>query len=44
MGFLAWRLRSKERPVEGEYQLFGFLTAEANAIFAPIHPKAMPVT
>jgi putative SOS response-associated peptidase YedK len=23
--------------------LFGFLTTEANAIVAPIHPKAMPV-
>jgi len=31
----------KSAPVEGE--LFGFLTTEANAIVAPIHPKAMPV-
>ena len=23
--------------------MFGFLTTEANAIVAPIHPKAMPV-
>jgi putative SOS response-associated peptidase YedK len=23
--------------------LFGFLTTEANAIVAPVHPKAMPV-
>jgi putative SOS response-associated peptidase YedK len=23
--------------------LFGFLTTEANAVVAPIHPKAMPV-
>ena len=30
-------------PVEGVYELFGFLTTEANAIVAPIHPKAMPV-
>jgi putative SOS response-associated peptidase YedK len=31
------------RPVDGEHELFGFLTTEANAIVAPIHPKAMPV-
>ena len=33
----------KSAPVEGEHQLFGFLTTEANAVVAPIHPKAMPV-
>jgi putative SOS response-associated peptidase YedK len=33
----------KSAPVEGEQELFGFLTTEANAIVAPIHPKAMPV-
>jgi putative SOS response-associated peptidase YedK len=33
----------KSAPVEGEHELFGFLTMEANAIVAPIHPKAMPV-
>jgi putative SOS response-associated peptidase YedK len=33
----------KSAPVEGEHALFGFLTTEANAIVAPIHPKAMPV-
>jgi putative SOS response-associated peptidase YedK len=33
----------KSAPVEGEHKLFGFLTTEANAIVAPIHPKAMPV-
>ena len=27
----------------GQHELFGFLTTEANAIVAPIHPKAMPV-
>jgi putative SOS response-associated peptidase YedK len=27
-------------PVEREHELFGFLTTEANAIVAPIHPKA----
>ena len=25
---------------DGERELFGFLTTEANAIVAPIHPKA----
>ena len=30
-------------PVEGRHELFGFLTTEANAVVAPIHPKAMPV-
>jgi putative SOS response-associated peptidase YedK len=33
---------TKANPVEGEHQLYGFLTCEANAIVAPIHPKAMP--
>jgi putative SOS response-associated peptidase YedK len=33
----------KSAPVEGEHELFGFLTTAANAIVAPIHPKAMPV-
>jgi hypothetical protein len=30
-------------PVEGEHQLFGFLTTDANAEVGAIHPKAMPV-
>ncbi len=34
---------SKSAPVEGDHELFGFLTTEANAIVAPIHPKAMSV-
>ena len=34
---------TKASPVEGEHHLFGFLTTEANAVVAPIHPKAMPV-
>lgn len=29
--------------VEGEHELFAFLTTEANAAVAPVHPKAMPV-
>jgi putative SOS response-associated peptidase YedK len=33
----------KSAPVEGEHELFAFLTKEANATVAPIHPKAMPV-
>jgi hypothetical protein len=31
------------RPVEGKHQLYGFLTAEANATVRPVHSKAMPV-
>ena len=40
-----WRgLRGpKSNPVDGEHELFGFLTTEANTIVAAIHPKAMPV-
>jgi putative SOS response-associated peptidase YedK len=30
-------------PVEGEREVFGFLTTEANAVVAPVHAKAMPV-
>jgi putative SOS response-associated peptidase YedK len=33
----------KSAPIEGEHELFGFLTTEANAVVGPIHPKAMPV-
>jgi putative SOS response-associated peptidase YedK len=33
----------KSCPVDGSHELFGFLTTEANAVIAPIHPKAMPV-
>jgi len=33
----------KSAPVEGYHELFGFLTTEASAIVAPVHPKAMPV-
>jgi putative SOS response-associated peptidase YedK len=29
----------KSAPVDGEHELFGFLTTEANAVVAPIHPK-----
>jgi putative SOS response-associated peptidase YedK len=34
---------TKANPVEGEHQLFGFLTTDPNGVVAPIHPKAMPV-
>jgi putative SOS response-associated peptidase YedK len=33
----------KSAPVEGAHELFGFLTTDANAIVAPVHPRAMPV-
>jgi putative SOS response-associated peptidase YedK len=34
---------TKANPVEGEHNLFGFVTCDANAVVAPVHPKAMPV-
>jgi putative SOS response-associated peptidase YedK len=34
---------TKANPVEGEHELYGFLTCEPNEEVAPIHPKAMPV-
>jgi putative SOS response-associated peptidase YedK len=37
------RDRGQERRLRSADELFGFLTTEANAIVAPIHPKAMPV-
>jgi putative SOS response-associated peptidase YedK len=33
----------KSAPLEGEHQLYGILTTDANAVVAPVHPKAMPV-
>jgi putative SOS response-associated peptidase YedK len=33
----------KSQPEIGQHQLFGFLTTDANAEVAAIHPKAMPV-
>jgi len=33
----------KSAPLEGEHEIFAFLTTEANALVAPIHPKGMPV-
>ena len=40
---LARRAGPKSAPVDGQHELFGFLTTEPNAVVAPIHPKAMPV-
>ena len=34
---------TKKNPVEGQHELFGFLTTDANAEVGAIHPKAMPV-
>ena len=34
---------TKAAPVEGEHRLYAFLTTDANAVVAPVHPKAMPV-
>ena len=34
---------TKANAVEGEHQLFGFLTTDANAEVGAIHPKVMPV-
>jgi putative SOS response-associated peptidase YedK len=34
---------TKSKPIPGPHLVYGFLTAAANAIVKPIHPKAMPV-
>lgn len=34
---------TRTNPIEGEHELFGFLTCEPNGLVKPIHPKAMPV-
>jgi putative SOS response-associated peptidase YedK len=39
---LARDTRDEEDPEEGEHQLYGFLTTEANGDVRPIHSKAMP--
>lgn len=38
-----WTSVRKVKEGETNNDLFGFLTTEANAVVAPIHPKAMPV-
>ncbi|MBS7537381.1 SOS response-associated peptidase [Ancylobacter lacus] len=37
------RRGTKAAPIEGQHELFGFLTCAPNAVVEPIHPKAMPV-
>lgn len=39
----SWRGVQKVRDGERDFELFGFLTCEPNAVVAPIHRKAMPV-
>jgi putative SOS response-associated peptidase YedK len=34
---------TKANPVEGDHNIYGFLTTEPNAVVAPVHAKAMPV-
>jgi len=34
---------TKSKPIPGPHLVHGFLTTAANAVVAPIHPKAMPV-
>lgn len=34
---------TKSKPIRGVHLVYGFVTTEANAGIAPIHPKAMPV-
>jgi putative SOS response-associated peptidase YedK len=33
---------TKANPALGEHLLYSFLTTEANAVVASVHPKAMP--
>ena len=35
--------KKRRQRVEGDYELFSFLTTEANSIVRPVHEKAMPV-
>jgi putative SOS response-associated peptidase YedK len=37
-----WRGVKKVRDGERDFELYGFLTTEPNAVVAPIHSKAMP--
>lgn len=38
-----WKGVKKVRDGERDFELYGFLTCEPNAVVSPIHPKAMPV-
>ena len=40
---LAWRARHPKNPIEGEHELFGFLTTEPSEDVKAEHEKAMPV-
>ena len=33
---------TKANPIDGEHELYGFLTTQANGVVGPVHPKAMP--
>ena len=35
--------KKRRQRIEGDYELFSFLTTEANSIVRPVHEKAMPV-
>jgi putative SOS response-associated peptidase YedK len=37
------RASTSKNPIEGEHNVYGFLTCEANDVVRPIHAKAMPV-
>jgi len=41
--FVRFDRGTKSKPIPGPHQVYGFLTTAANAVVAPIHPKAMPV-
>jgi putative SOS response-associated peptidase YedK len=43
MDAMAWNARDEERPGRGRARAVRFPDEEANAIVAPVHPKAMPV-
>lgn len=38
-----WHGVRKVKDGPGDFQLYGFLTTEPNAVVGPVHPKAMPV-
>ncbi len=42
-GYPPYACAAPNRVRPGDHELFGFLTTEANAIVAPIHPKGIPV-
>ena len=34
---------TKSKPIPGPHKVYGFLTTSPNAVFEPVHAKAMPV-